>query len=163
MHRRCSTTFMLTHYSPRHKSCGPLLSLFWKLCVDQFVLFADPLWPIHWRRRRDRPRLSQPASRKNIIGSPPSLPSSTMAADCRNVDHRAHYRKHIHVPPAAYSDRDALVGPILLPLSPKVGILSQGNAPSMWKTIFWVDAETLVIGTEAPAEDARTNARRCAR
>ena len=50
-----------------------------------------------------------------------------MAADCRNVDYRAHYREHIHVPPTAHSDRDALTGPILLPLPPKVGILSQGN------------------------------------
>jgi hypothetical protein len=94
-----------------------------------FVLFADPLWPINRRRRRDRPRLSQPAGRKNIIGS--SLPPSIMAADCRNVDHCSRYRKHIHVPPAAHSERNALAGPILLPLPPKVGILSQGNARSL--------------------------------
>lgn len=31
------------------------------------------------------------------------------------------------------------------------------------RTLFWVDAEALSIGTEAPADDARTHARRCAR
>src|SRR6267142_1873995 len=99
--------------------------LIWKVCVDQSVFFAVPLWPIHRRRRRDRPRNSQAVRILLAL-----LPLSIMTADCRNVDHRPHYREHIHVPPAAHSDRHAFAGPILLPLPPKVGILSQGNAPS---------------------------------
>ena len=43
------------------------------------------------------------------------------------TDHRDYRREHVHVSPTAHPNRDALARPVLLPLPPKVGIVSQGK------------------------------------
>ena len=67
-------------------------------------------------------RNPQAVSRMPLCTPPP--------ADHHNADHCTHRREHFHVPPAAHSVRDALARPVLLPLPPKMGVLSQGNVPN---------------------------------
>lgn len=128
------------------------------------LLSADSLWPVHRRRSCNRPRLSQSKIRKQKP-SPFTLNRYVVqrltVATTTHIDLRAHHREHVHVPPAAHPDCDALVRPILIPLSSEVGILSQGkDLAAASNIVFGVRANVaLTTGTKTPTEYTSTHAR----